>query len=89
MTKRKSSSRDGLFFLLGAIVYSLLFWLLGKNHAHAYGAIQVSLLAYLIYKLTCHHSKTEFIKPRDVIYMCVGIVLDSFYGGFPFNILSR
>jgi membrane associated rhomboid family serine protease len=48
MTKEKGTFRNSLFFLLGALIYSLLFWLSGKNHAHVFGTIVTALACYLI-----------------------------------------
>ncbi len=88
MTKQKGTFRNSFFFLLGVCIYSLLFWLSGENYAHVFGAIIIALACYLIYILSIHsRSEPKLLKPRDVIYFCVGVIFDSFSGGFPFSIL--
>ena len=88
MTKEKGTFRNGFFFLLGVCVYSLLFWLSGKNYAHVFGAILVGLVCYIVYMTNMHpRQESKLVKPRDVMYLCIGVVFDSFSGGFPFNIL--
>jgi hypothetical protein len=89
MAKGKSSFRNSFFFLLGVLVYSFLFWLSGKNHAHAFGALIVVLMGYLIYPRSIGPNiNSARVWPRDVVYLCIGVVFDSFSGGFPFNMLS-
>jgi hypothetical protein len=88
MAKEKSTFRNGLFFLVGVFVYSLLFWLSGKNYAHVFGTILTALIGYLIYMLGIQpRPEFKLMKPRDMVYFCIGVVFDSFSGGFPFNIL--
>jgi len=88
MAKEKGAFRNSLFFLVGVFIYSLLFWLSGRNYAHVFGAILIALICYLIYIFgTQSRSGFQLIKPRDVIYFSIGVVFDSFSNGFPFNIL--
>lgn len=89
MSKEKNTFNNGLFFLIGVLVYSLLFWLSGQNHAHVFGAILTLLLSYLIYMLRAQpYSKFKLMQPIESVYFCIGVVFDSFSGGFPFNILA-
>ncbi len=88
MAKQKSTFSNSFFFLLGVCIYSFLFWISGKNYAHVFGAILIALVCYLIYILNSQsHTQSDLVKPRDVISLCIGVVFDSFSGGFPFNIL--
>jgi hypothetical protein len=89
MAKKKGTFRNSFFFLLGVLIYSLLFWLTGKNYTQVFGAVLVGLMCYQIYLLSFQKRlEAESIKPKDVIFLCVGIIFDSFSGGFPFNNLS-
>jgi len=86
MEKKKSTSRNGLFILIGFFVYSLFFWLSGNNHAHIFGMILVGLACNILYKMDYKMpAEKEWIKTKDVIYMCVGAILCSLMEGFPFN----
>jgi uncharacterized membrane protein YfcA len=88
MDKKQGTFRNSLFFLLGILIFSFLFWLAEKNYAHVFGSILVVLLCYLLYKNKHSHSSLkERITTNDVTYICIGVIFDSFSGGFPFNIL--
>ena len=88
MAKEKGTFRNGFFFLLGVFIYSLLFWLSGRNYAHVFGAVLTALIGYLIYMLgTQPRPVFKIMKPIDVVYFGIGVIFDSFSGGFPFNIL--
>lgn len=87
MKNKNGTSRNGLFFLLGVLVYSFLFWLTDKNYVHVFGTILVGLICYLNYLVSlASREQPKFIKPQDVIYFSIGAVFDSFSNGFPFNI---
>ncbi|MBS0620995.1 MAG: hypothetical protein JSS61_06015 [Verrucomicrobia bacterium] len=89
MSKKKSSFRSGLFFLVGVLVYSLFFWLTGKNVTHVFGMIIVALACYILYQLNYRaRSEKAPIQPKDVIYMCIGVVFDSLSGAFPFGMFA-
>jgi hypothetical protein len=82
--KKPTSFRNSLFFLLGALIYSLFFWLSKGNDARVYGAILTALACYIVYKITHPSShKHERVCPSDVIYMGIGVIFNSFSGGFP------
>jgi len=88
MAKEKGTFRQSLFFLAGVLTYSLLFWLSGRNHAHTFGAILTALIGYLIYMFGVQpRPRFKLMNPRDAAAFCIGVVFDSFSGGFPFNIL--
>lgn len=88
MAKGKNTFRNSFFFLLGVCIYSLLFWLSGKNYAHVFGVILIALVCYLIYTASLQlRVESGLVKPRDIIYLCIGVIFDSFSGGFPFNAL--
>lgn len=89
MSKKKGSFRHGLFFLIGALIYSLFFWLTGKNIPHVLGMVVIALACYILYQINYKaHSEKAMIKAQDVIYMCIGVVFDSLSGAFPFGALS-
>jgi hypothetical protein len=90
MMKKQGTSRNGFFFLVGVFVYSLFFWLTGNNYTHVFGMILIGLASTILYKMDYKMTvEKEWIKTKDIIYMCVGAVFDSLSSGFPFNILSR
>ena len=87
--KTKSSFRCGNFLVLGFFTYSFFFWVCERNFAHVFGMICTALLCYLIYKVEYKTPREEEkITARDVIYMCVGVVLSSLMEGAPFNLLK-
>ncbi len=87
-SKSKGSFRQSCFFLVGALVYSLFLWIT-KSIIHVYAMILVGLACNILYKMDHKmSSQKEWIKTKDVIYMCVGVVFDSLCDGFPFNVLK-
>lgn len=88
MEKKKNTSRDSLFLLIGFFVYSFIFWITAKNHAHGFGIILTGLICNILYKFDHKMpADKEWIKTKDIIYMCVGAILSSLMEGFPFNYL--
>ncbi len=89
MIKKENTFRNSMFFLIGVLIYSFLFWLSGQNYIHVFGSILTALGCYLLYQVAPQSKpKKEKINSRDVIYICIGIIFDSFSSGFPFNILQ-
>lgn len=39
-----------MLFLVGALVYSFLYWATSRNHAHTFGVIIVALACAVLYK---------------------------------------
>ena len=85
--KRKGSFKDSLIFLIGAFIYSILYWATMHNQAHIFGMILVALVCYLIDRTGKSASGKEWIKPRSVICLCAGAIFDSMSSGFPFGFI--
>lgn len=85
--KKKGSKRNALFFLVGLLLYSILYWIT-VDPVQVFGMILIALGCYILYKLE-HKSSSpkELVKTKDVIYMCAGIVFDSLINGFPLSYL--
>jgi phosphotransferase system glucose/maltose/N-acetylglucosamine-specific IIC component len=84
MAKRKEAWRHCWFFLIGVLLYSGVFVLTNRMHIQTFGVFIVGLIGYLI----CLHEreqKQRWLRPKDVVYVCIGIVFDSLSGGFPFS----
>ncbi len=89
MAKKTGSFRNGFFFLLGVVTYSFFFWITEKNTAQVFGMILVALACNILYKMDHKMPvEKEWIKTRDVIYLCVGAVFDSLSNGFPFSYIK-
>lgn len=87
--KAKHSFRYGNFLVLGCLVYSFFFWITDRNFAHVFGMILVALCCNILYKMDYKMPpQKEWIKTKDIIYMCGGAILSSLMDGFPFNFLN-
>lgn len=88
MKKKNGKWRNGLFYLIGIVIYSLFFWITG-SYAQVFGMILIALVCNILYKMDHKMPpEKEWIKTKDIIYMCVGAVFSSLSGGFPFSMLS-
>lgn len=85
MAKKKGSFKNSLFFLVGVLVYSLLYWITGHNYAHVFGMLIIALACYILYKL--ESGTKAWIQTEHVIAMCFGVIFDSLSNGFPFGFL--
>lgn len=86
MAKRKGSFRNSFSFLIGVFIYSILFWVSDRNYTQVFGSLLLGLGCYIIYALkNSSHLETDWIKPKDIMNICGGIVFDAFLKGFPFS----
>ncbi|MBY0530220.1 MAG: hypothetical protein K2P51_08570 [Rhabdochlamydiaceae bacterium] len=82
MKKNRNTFKNSLLFLLGAMIYSFLYWATGKNQAHVFGMLLLVLACNILYVIK--HQK-ERVKTESVICMCAGVIFDSLSSGFPFG----
>jgi uncharacterized membrane protein len=86
---KQPTFRNGLFFLIGVLIYSFFFWITDRNYVHVFGILLIALCCAILYKIEYKTSSTkERIKTKDIIYICIGIIFDSFSSGFPFSYLK-
>ncbi len=86
MAKKKGSYKNVLFFFLGALIYSFLFWFADYDSTQVFGMILIALLCYVLHKVEYKKNfGPELIKTESVISMCAGVIFDSLAGGFPFS----
>lgn len=90
MSKQKGSWRNTFFYLIGTLLYSLIFWFAKKNDIGALLLIILGMSCVLLYKMDSKaHSKSEHLKTKDIIYMCAGVAFDFLIGGYPFSLLPN
>lgn len=86
--RKKITPRNGLFILLGILIFSFFFWITKGNYIQVYGMILIGLICNVLYKIDHKMiQKKEWINTIDIIHMCVGAVLSSLMEGFLFNFL--
>lgn len=89
MKKNRGKWRNSNCLLLGILIYSFLFWAGGGNINQAFGIIIVALMAFVLHRLENSEKRGSKIQSLDVIYLCVGIILDSLFKGFPLDMLLK
>jgi hypothetical protein len=82
MKKNQKAFKNSLFFLLGAVTYSFLYWVTEHNQAHVFGMLLIVLACDILYVIKY---QKEWIKTESVICMCAGAIFDSLSYGFPFG----
>lgn len=89
MKKKQSKWRNSNCLLLGIITYSLLFFLTEGNVSQTFGIIIIALVAFMMHLTNNQNKKKSRIELKDIIYASIGIILDSLFKGFPFDILLK
>lgn len=87
MNKQKGSWRNSSFFLIGSLLYSLIFWFAKKDIVVALLLIILGMLCTVLYWLSSSHSGKKFTKTKDILYINFGIITNALLGGFPFNLM--
>jgi uncharacterized membrane protein YfcA len=83
---KKTGFRNGIFFLIGALLFSITFRIAESDYAHVFGVFLLGICAYMAHLLVQKEKAKNYkINPMDVTYMCIGVVFDSFSQGFPFS----
>jgi hypothetical protein len=86
MKKKKGTFKNSLFFLVGALTYSFLYWITAHNYAHVFGIILIVLACFILKKMEKNQSP-EWLKTESLICMSAGVIFDSLSSGFPFGFL--